>query len=472
MEDKLRAELLKESGPVEIFALLSAEEPVSGVLRIYSDKAVYSYYEDQARYHERTVSKAEAATFRDYVTTSGLLNLGPDLTYCHHGCRSQQFLVITKEKGRRVYSEVGFIGSMPFPENFLKLGDGEGRKIHYNLEKEIKGLEVLFADPDLTAIDVWQHENGQLRVFIERPGDDVAVPEVPEESDEEDEPPTPEMILEARRREIALERARFSWRLFANGKLGDVASQPDVYNVVDPVKFLSHEEDDESTFENAQLLTANSAIIGRGNNGLWKEVVGRKPVRLGTESGGYSTPIVTSDHKWLVVGKSDTDWSDPNYVVRLNLQTGREFRVNLEPADDFNPLAFLPGAGKVLLRRAKGDYSTNPVGPDRPEFYLLDPATGQTRLATGNFEPLLQEGFRFLQRTEKPDEYWAAIPNETKNETEVGHYNVRDFSFKPTMVVPHIVFESMKMWVDTKKEKVYVVYKGQLLRLPLQTASK
>ena len=469
MEDKLRAELFKEDGPIEILALLSDEEPISTVLRIYPNKAVYTDYEDSSRYRERTVSKAEVSTFRDYLTMSGLLDLGPDLEFCHHGCVAQQFLAITKEKGRRVYSQQGFLGSMPFPDNFTQLGDDA--KTHYNLEKEIKGLEVLFADPELAAIDVWQHENGQLRLFIERPEDEMEEPELPEGSDEEEEP-TQAMIMEAKRRQLAAERALFSWRVFANGELGDAASQPDVYTVVDPVKFVSQEDDNDETFEEAQLLTPNSIIIARGNEGLWKEFAGGKRVRLGTETGGYGTPIVTGDHKWLVVGKTDGEWSEPNYIVRLNLQTGREFRINLEPADDFKPVTFIPNVNKVLLRRAKAEHASTPVGPDRPEFYLLDPATGQVRLVSGTFEPLLQARYRPLQRTEKPDEYWAAIPDENKNQTQLGRYNVRHFSFKPVIVVPHLVFNSMSMWVDATNGKVYVVYKAQLLRLPLQPASK
>ena len=468
MEDKLRAELFKDDGPIEILALLSHEVPISTVLRIYPNKAVYTDYEDSSRYRERTVSKTEVSTFRDYVTTSGLLDLGPDLDFCHHGCVPQQFLAITKEKGRRVYSQQGFLGSMPFPHNFTQLGDDA--KTHYNLENEIKGLEVLFADPELAAIDVWQHENGQLRLFVERPEEEMEEPELPEESDEEEEP-TKAMIMEARRRQIAAERALLSWRVFANGELGDVASQPDVYTIVDPVKFFSQEDDDAVMFDEAQLLTPNSIIIARGNEGLWKEFAGGKRVRLGAETGGYGTPIVTGDHKWLVVGKTDGEWSEPNHIVRLNLQTGREFRINIEPADDFKPVK-IPNVNKILLRRAKAEHASEPVGPDRPEFYLLEPATGQVRLVSGTFEPLLQARYRPLQRTEKPDEYWAAIPDENKNQTQLGRYNVRDFSFKPVIVVPHIAFDSMSMWVDATNGKVYVVYKGQLLRLPLQTASK
>src|SRR5262249_22728797 len=126
------------------------------------------------------------------------------------------------------------------------------------------------------------------------------------------------------------------------------------------------------------------------------------------------------------------------------------------------------------LRRANDDperYRPRPVGPDKPEHYLLNASTGETRLVTGEFEPLRHHGLRALQRTDKPDEFWAAIPDVEKNKTQVGRYNVRDFSFRQVMEVPQLAFDSMAMWVDVNQGKIYLVYKGQLLRLPLQAAA-
>jgi len=108
-------------------------------------------------------------------------------------------------------------------------------------------------------------------------------------------------------------------------------------------------------------------------------------------------------------------------------------------------------------------------GPDKPEYYLVDPANGVTRLVSGEFAPLQESGSRFLQETEKPDEFWAAIPDEKKNHTRIGHYSLKDFSFTPVTTVPQLIFNSRSMWVDAGQKKVYVVYKGQLLRLPFQS---
>ena len=124
-----------------------------------------------------------------------------------------------------------------------------------------------------------------------------------------------------------------------------------------------------------------------------------------------------------------------------------------------------------LLRRAKNanNPSSKSAGPAVSEFYLLDPATGQTQLVKGIFAPLEEEGRRSLQPTGKPNEYWAAIPEYEKGQTRIGRYKAKDFSFQPLLVVPHLVFDSREMWVDEPAAKLYVVYNSQLLRLPFRS---
>ena len=130
-----------------------------------------------------------------------------------------------------------------------------------------------------------------------------------------------------------------------------------------------------------------------------------------------------------------------------------------------------PRAAKSCFR-ARDNNSDDPKnGPDAPEYYLLDAATGRTELVKGNFAPLEQIDKRPLQPTGKPDEFWAALPDADNNKTQIGRYNARSFTFQPVLLLPHIAFDSMDLWVDEGNGKVYVTYEGQLLRVPLLAAA-
>ncbi len=85
--------------------------------------------------------------------------------------------------------------------------------------------------------------------------------------------------------------------------------------------------------------------------------------------------------------------------------------------------------------------------------------------AKGEVRPLAQQTFRPLQTNGKPDEFWAAIPDAEKEQTEIGVYNAKTLTFKSILKIPEIEFNSMQMWVNA--DKVYFVYQGHLLDLPL-----
>ena len=444
-EEKLRAELFKEEGPLEIFALISSSGGrYSYVVRIYANKATFTHYEDNSRYRERVISPAELAAFKQFVVTAGLADLGPQLGGCNHNCWVTEFLALKKNEAWRVFSHGSFNRWESLVDNFKLLGRGEGARIHYDLEDEIKGLEVLYAG-DLLVKDVWQG-NDEIRIFVERP-----------ESEEELQQP-----------------ARFSWRKLEGDKATAAVAQPQGYTTFDESNFPTDDGSPiDTTNGNVQMVSHDTIVIARNYDGLWKQVAGRKAVRIGDENGAYSNPIATADGKWVVLAKTDTESSKPYDIVRFNLQTGQEFMVKLEPAEEVAPIAFLPVRDRVLLRRGQSEYdlSGNRLKVDPPEYYLLDAATGETEKVTGEFAPLRQEGKRFLQPTSQPLEYWTAISDEAKNETRVGRYSLKDFSFKQVMVVPKISFNSVAMWVDEKRAKIYVVYKDQLLSLPLKPAT-
>ncbi|HKR22202.1 MAG TPA: hypothetical protein VJS17_06380, partial [Pyrinomonadaceae bacterium] len=471
LEDKLRAELIKPDGPTEIFAMLANSDDYSQVVRIYPDKAVYTFYEDATRYRERVVPKTELAVFRDFLSHNKVAELGPQIGPCHHNCWVSEFVMLSKETGRRLFSHVGFEGAaMVIHANLERLGSGEGATTHYNFGKEIKGLEVLYADPRLEVKDVWQRGD-EIRIFVQREETEDEKPRAAEANDDDEDRTT----TKHRQRELERLNARLSWRTLKDKDAGSITTAPEEYSKYDETRFPLDDIDDTSgrTEEQVQLLDANTILLARNFSGLWKQAAGAKAVRISGGDGAYAFPIVTADGKWAVVAKTDNDWSKANYLVRVNLETETEYRIKLDPADQFDPIRFLPLHGKILLRRAKDgpdDWpSANPVGPDKPEYYLLDPKTGESQLVSGEFAPLRQDGKRFLQPAGVPGEYWAAIPDRDKNQTQVGRYNLKDFSFKPVLTVPQISFDSMSMWVDEKQGKLYLVYKDQLLRLPLKS---
>ena len=356
-ENKLKAELFKEDGPEEIFALLSnAEGKYSRVLRVYQDRAVYTFYEDPARHRRRTVSNAELAAFKNFVETNNVTDLGPQLRYCHYDCSSRELLTLTKAKGRRVFSQ-GFSGWDTLLANFDLLGKGEGATTHYALEDQIKGLEVLYDNPNLSVKDVWKR-GSDLRILVERgetaeeENEHKQSIQAEEDADEDDAVAREEQ----RRLKIARLKALISWRAFANGQAGDPMSQPEGYDNFDETRFpLIDGESSHANEGQTQSISVDSVVIARNFEGLWRQAAGQKAVRISGEEGAYANPIVTADGKWVVVAKTDSDWGGPNYIVRFNLQNGREYRVNVPEAEQLDPIPYLAPHGKVLLRRAKDE---------------------------------------------------------------------------------------------------------------------
>lgn len=473
-EERLRAELVgKEDAPVEIYALLMNHEHSARVLRVYRDRAVYTADEGASRYREGVITDDQLSTFREFVAANNLLDLGPQFAPCHHDCNVSQFLSLKREGGRRVVSQQGFGDWMNVLMNFDMLGR-EDAKVHYRLAEQIKGLELLVTDTTLAVKDVWQR-GGDLRVLVVRDETEEESAQWQRLNEEEKEDETYEQTNARRSRvEQELTRARTSWRVFGGGRLGGVTTPPEGFASSDEA---SPDFDPEKFSANLNSRTSQSKagrdyVLAGGMDvgGLWRVSAGREPTRIGGE-GSYANPWVTPDGLWVVAAKAETDWAQPNDVVRLNLKTGREYRVQLPPAAEFEPVAYVEAHGKVLLRRAEEAVNRRPGAvPAAPQFYLLDAATGQTQPITGVFEPLLQEGGRPLQPTAKPGEFWVALPDREKNETRVGRYATQDFSFRTLFVVPHLAFDSYGMWVDEAGAKLYVVYDGQLLRLPLPAA--
>ena len=99
-------------------------------------------------------------------------------------------------------------------------------------------------------------------------------------------------------------------------------------------------------------------------------------------------------------------------------------------------------------------------------FGIFNRETGALIPAHGEIRPLLQQTYRALQPASNAFDFWVAIPSES--ETVIGIYNTRVFTVRPVLKLPKITFDSMNMWVDEAGSKIYFVYQGHLLSVPIK----
>lgn len=502
-EQKLQKEIKEDTNLLAVFGVLPDAMTGHQIIRLYKDRAVYTFYEDAARYRERILTSKEYEDFYSFLIENNIDGLSSFNNSCEE-CVASEFVMFGKNGGRRVF--IGSVYNAPKAveklferfENFKK----SDVKLRYLLAEKIKGLEVLLADDDFPVYSVWK-KDADLRFLVE---DKVRGEEIEKSLVEQlkaeistDENIEHYQLTEKRRREMAF--AHYAWRNLENGKPGQVVPQPADAQFLRDETQVGELPEITSSARAWQVRTKNGEIH-TGNfydGGLYRIAPGQSPVKI--KDGRFMNPIVTADGKWAIASKGGEEWNDPVNVVRVNLQTGKEFPLAVQPADAFYPLAFLASHNKVLLYRAKGIYERyrhtvdksdddeevgedirtveyvppyqrnlpqkpNP-SPQTPEFYLLDANTGAAQLVKGEFRPLQQLTYRPLQPTANTNEFWAAIYNPKTKTTEIGRYNDKTFTFQAVRQIPDINLNSMEIWVDEKEAKIYFVYQGHLLALPL-----
>ncbi len=473
LEERLQEEVIEDK---ELLGVYSYE---NFNVRIYADRAVFSIQEDDARHRERVLTTEEFDYLKGLLAYHKVDELPPFLS-CGE-CEPKQLLMLGRNGGRRV-----FVKSVKMPELFAGL-DGffadmsrSQLKLKYTASKELPGLEVLFADDNLAAESVWK--NGpEIRLLItnratrERVQKEIG--QAVEQAAETDEPtentegrPETNPWLLGEQLKTKREYEGIEWFGLNNELLAGQVPAPPGFDVPPVRDALSVEPEYERW-----KARAGDVEIRADEQGLYK-VSGGTITKI--KPGYYSYPMVSPNGRWVIVNKYDEEHR--NGLVRINLQTGREFPIELADQRADMGIVFIPSINRFLIGSMIYNYEDRHheyEGEDETEddfsrpvyipesFLLLDPETGSFTKAPGEYRPLSHQSFRQLQPTGKPNEFWAAMPNEGKNETVVGIYNAAVFGFKPVLKVPKIQFDSLDMWVD--QGKVYFVYKGHLLAAPL-----
>lgn len=497
-EDALRKELAGDPALLAVYAILTTGDSDNYVVRLYEDKAVFTYYENKARYWERTLAPKEYEGLYSYLIDNNIDALKPELGGCEHECDPGEFVMFGRDGGRRVYYEA--YPSNPKLEKLIEMFTGFREaevetKLHYRLGDKTPGLEILLADAKFPVRAVWK-KGDDLRFVVE---DLARGEEIERELSEEsaaaykavpkEEAASPTIYLDQQQKRLDAQYANFSWRSLENGKPGGAVGQPTEAPFLYDQTQVPAIPNISLTPRAWQVRTPNGEI--RLNEyeepGLVRVTRGHAPVKI--IEGAYRDPIVSADGKWAIVTKVDNEesegYAEPQTLARINLQTRREFPVKLPPADGIRAAAFVYSHNKILIYRGKNqnlDYEAGdeegevPVvqpgkinlTPAIPEYYLLDAATGAVQRARGEFRPLEHQTYRPLQPTGVAGEFWAAIYDENTKSTSIGRYSDKTFTFQRALTVPNIEFDSMATWVDEAGGKVYFVYEGHLLSLPLK----
>lgn len=474
IEKELRDEAKKDGDLLGVYAY------DDNYVRIYKDRVIYSWDEDESRYRERPLTKDEFDELKDYLTAQNADSLPPFLGCGGPYCSAKELVMLSRNGGRRVYiagdlEMFGAGSTVDFFAGLDKYFEGLQRspaKLKYALSREIPGLEIVLAQDGLSAATVWK-DGTDLRIAAsetsirQKVRTEIENPETDEEVSIAEEDPAQDYagIQEARKNR---RYEGYAWYRIVNGEIEGVAAQPA------GVEFIPF-RDGLSVQPGEQQWKARTGTfeIRASGDGLFR-VTGGRAVKL--REGNYHDPVITPDGRWAVVARTGEEHGEK--IARVDLVTKREYPVELERYSSHAPTAFVPSLNKVLVLKnyydeydeTDEDEDIAPDDPDSDGMMLIDAATGSIQPVAGEFRPLAQQTFRPLQNTSRPNEFWAAIYDAEKGMTEVGVFETRTFGFRSILRIPKIRFNSMNMWVDEAGGKVYFVYRGHLLLLPLQPA--
>jgi hypothetical protein len=473
--DKREAELISlmsgDGAYDEVYALLTAGYWGNGgqtVVARQGDLFTITFYDDAARRYRRQLKREEFEQLRSFVQSEKVDDLGPLSQMVFDGMQ-YEYVHLMKTQGRRVFmnnpgdSDSGGSVYDRLCGVFYKLLGAERLAIEYPGLKQLPGFEVLVADERFHVLGFWK--DGATERFRIYPGRDRGSAAMAFSN------------LGSMRTTSRVPKAENPiWVSIADGIMAD-APAPTLFpredpNSVVPAKF---EKENEQRQRSSVAMLSRGAVAYRvgdldDKSGFWRFEPGKPPKLL--VSGDVLSPAISTDGNWALLAfsdKSKRSWAEPNSLIRANLSSGKVLRVDVPEADTLDPVVYVPEQGRFLAYRAKDPPtdSHEPVGPEKPEYWLVNPETGKAEVTSGEVRPLTHVGARPLQRTNTDGQYWAAIPAEKDGGTDIGLYDAKSLKFARQMHVPELSFNSQALWVDEHTRTAYVVYRSQLLKFSL-----
>jgi hypothetical protein len=453
--------VLASGGPREIYALLS-EGTWGGrgqaLLLRYDTRIILRRDDGNGRLEEREVTPKEMDSLKEWIEREQIDDLPPFDTGTADGVQ-YEYLHLTGMGGRRVYMN-NPPGANAAPR--VEFGDqptGPDPAIYGELTTRLESLSkpaMKVSYPALEKIPGYRIVHANEQGEINSIGMKNAKPAVSVRNHH---------------------NHSLEWHvLTVDGLSGDFTEEVAPSENSEPSRSDKAVSLEEGPLKGSVLLPDWSGQ--KRDDGLWAVTKNKKRELIAR--GVFSRPVVCPGGEWVVVAKTPNydSWSTPNGVVRINLRSKQMFSVNLPPADNFDPLAWIAAHQRVLLYRQRDDpryfgpsYEQRPdAGPEKPEFYLLEVPTGDHKRIEGEFRPLQRLEGHVLQPTGDPNEFWAIIlekEDDPKPTAVLGRYDTQQFRFTETLRFPDMWFHSWDCFVDAANHQVWLAVNGDLLRLAL-----
>jgi hypothetical protein len=424
VEKEVRAEVKKDDTLLGIYAY------DSNFVRIYNDRVIFSWNEDESRFRERPLSKGEFDEIKEYLVATRADELPPFLSCGGGYCVAKELVMVGRNGGRRVYSNTDDVDFFTGLDKIFTDFKRTPATLRYTLSRDIPGLEIILASDDLHVSTVWKNGD-DLRVCASQTAvrkkvkDEISkIGEAPEDEELD------EAAVSAAAEKKTKETDRRQWEGYAWYRIAGVTAiageQPPEVEFIPMSDGLSVQRE-----QDAWKARAAGIEIRASENGLYKVVRGRV---IQIAKGDYKWPVITPNGRWVFAVRSDTD-----QLVRVDLLTNREHNVDIEGYGDKFAQAFVPTLDKMLVVRNES-YDEGPYADetdadesdatntdyDPGDMMFVEPATGMVIPASsGELRPLSQQTFRPLQRAALANEFWAAMPDFEKNETRLGIYNAK-----------------------------------------------
>lgn len=459
-EERLRMEFATDENLLHVYATLSNYATGATIIRVYKDRVTMTVEDDKARVLFATMTKAEVDDLNRRLHELDLENFYAKEVYCHHDCSVREFVSLSRKGGRRIFS--GYrSGSLGMLDTLFWNVSADRLKIQYKFMVNLPGAVELFSSSTVKPVTFWKHGD-DLRILVE---DTVLGESIREQisaadrlDDANDDLTYSERFELSRARRNAREYEHYHWNSVREGKLADLVAEPDeVPFLTNLIQFSA--PGGYHRLSKWQTRFGNEKITSLPmEKGLWAfNGANRRLVAKGL----FDHELVVNGH-WLLAAKGVAERLDNRYLVRIDLRTNKEYRVPID-VGDLTPVAFISAHNKFLA------VQKNTVG--ERTYYLIDPANGRSEIVKGEFGPYHHQRMRPLQKASGEHQYWATINDVEKNQTRVGLYDTRTFTFVSKLTLSDIVVLSHSVWVDEASNEAFFVYEtpfdAALFRVPL-----